>query len=86
MLTIEERKEKIRKLMSDLSVHFNASLWADSLKFYQMIKYRPSFFVEFWKQFDALDHALYQFSIGASDWPDDLARDLFCYVVLETSK
>lgn len=86
MLTFGERQEKIRKLTGDLSNRFNELLWADALKFYQFIKYRPSFFVEFWKRWDELDVALYRFSIGGADWPDDLARDLFCYVVLETSK
>lgn len=71
MLTTDERKDKIRKLIGDLSARLNEMLWSDSLKFYRAIKYRPSFFVEFWKRWDDLDARCAEYLRGEIDWDGD---------------
>lgn len=71
MLTTDERKEKIRKLIANLSARFNELLWADSLKFYRTIKYKPSFFAEFWKRWDELDARCADYLENKIEWAGD---------------
>lgn len=71
LLNEEERKNKIRKLISDLNTRANEMLWGDPLKLERMKRYKPSVLEKFWKEWDELDKRCGEYLRGEIDWEGD---------------
>lgn len=71
LLNVEERKEKIRKLVSNLNARANEMLWADPLKTERMKRYKPTVLEEFWKKWDELDVRCKEYIDGKIEWAGD---------------
>ena len=71
LLNVEERKEKIRVLVTNLNARANEILWSDPLKTERMKRYRPTVIEEFWRKWDELGVRCKEYLDGKIDWAGD---------------
>ena len=71
LLNVEERKDKIRKLIANLNARANEMLWSDPLKVERMKRYKPTSLEEFWKRWDELDARCAEYLEGKIEWAGD---------------
>lgn len=71
LLTMEERKNKIRKLIGDLSDRFSESFWKDPIKIDRIKRLKPSLLLEFNARWDELDKRCAEYLRGEIEWAGD---------------
>lgn len=68
LLDVEERKEKIRKFITDLSGRFSELLWNDKPKTARLARLKPSVAKEFWERWDELNKRCREYLDGKIEW------------------
>ncbi len=71
LLTTEERQEKIRKFINELSARFSETFWNNTKKIAAIRKYKPDVLEEFNKRWDELDKRCKEYLDGKIDWEGD---------------
>jgi hypothetical protein len=64
----EERKNKIRLLVGNLTNRFNELLWECPDKLERLKVFKPGFEKEFWKRWDELDNRFVEYLDGKIEW------------------
>jgi hypothetical protein len=71
LLGKEERKDKIRKFVADLSKKFNEHLFDNQEKLILLKKLKPTVEEEFWQRMDKLDALCLDYLKGDIPWDGD---------------
>lgn len=71
MIEIEERKEKIRRLNSNLTARFNEMVWNDPKKLARLKRLKPNVMEELWKRWDELEIRCAEYLDSKIEWSGD---------------
>lgn len=71
LLSKEERQQKVRVFLNDLSARFNECLFDNPEKLALVQKLKPSMIEEFWERMDTLDALCVQYINAEVPWDGD---------------
>lgn len=92
LLTVDERKDKIRKFVGDLSDRFSEMFWNVPTKIEAIRRYKPDVLEEFNRRWDELDKRCAEYLKGEIDWDGEALQMEFTpeykvpYPVLEVDR
>lgn len=74
LLSIDERKKKVRQWVYHLDRSFNELLWDHPSKLDKLNRLKPNVIEEFWKRYDEFDQRCIEYIDGKIEWDGDVIQ------------